>query len=141
VNAMFIIGAAQGLMVGIGFAIAGIPSAVLFGVAAAVCSLVPVVGASILWAPAAIYLMTTGHIGYGTFLLLWGVVAVVGVEQILRPIVIGNSVRVHPLLLILVIFGGVIVFGTIGLFLGPVILAVFSELLELWKAQLPTETA
>jgi predicted PurR-regulated permease PerM len=141
VKAMFLIGAVQGLMVGIGFALAGISSPLLFGVAAALCSIVPVVGASILWVPAAIYLLFSGHPGSGIFLLLWGLIAVVGVEQVLRPIVVGNSIKVHPLLLVLVIFGGVFVFGFIGLFLGPVILAVFTELLALWQAQIsPKQT-
>jgi len=134
VNAMFVVGAAQGFFVGAGFAIAGLPSAVLFGFAAAVCSILPVVGASVIWVTAAIFLMVSGHLGSGIFLLLWGIFAVFGVEQVLRPIVVGNQVKVHPMLLILVIFGGVIVFGFIGLFLGPVILAVFTELLELWQA-------
>jgi predicted PurR-regulated permease PerM len=140
VKAMFLVGAVQGLLVGIGFAIAGLPSPLLFGLAAAICSIVPVVGASIVWVPAAIYLFLDGHPGLGIFLLLWGVLAVVGIEQLLRPIVVGNSVKVHPLLLVLVIFGGVFVFGFIGLFLGPVILAVFTELLSLWQAQLPNHT-
>jgi predicted PurR-regulated permease PerM len=140
VKAMFVVGAVQGFLVGIGFAIAGLTSPLLFGLAAAVCSIVPVVGASIVWVPAAIFLFLDGHPGLGIFLLLWGVLAVVGIEQMLRPIVVGNSVKVHPLLLVLVIFGGVFVFGFIGLFLGPVILAVFTELLSLWQAQLPPTT-
>lgn len=135
VNAMFVVGAVQGLLVGIGAAIAHLPSPLLIGVAAAICSIVPVFGASIVWVPAGVILILMDQLGHGVFLLVWGVLAVVGIEQILRPVVIGTSLQVHPLLLVLSIFGGAAVFGFIGLFLGPVILAVFRELLQLWAQQ------
>ena len=99
------VGFAQGLLTGIACAVLRVPSAMLLGLAAAVCSLVPIVGTMLVWLPAAIYLMVTGHLWQGIVLILWGALVVGTVDNVIRPLVIGSKVELHPLLLLFLITG------------------------------------
>ncbi len=130
VYAMVAVGLIQGVLVSVGFLIVGFSSAILLGVAAAVASVIPVVGPGAVWIPAAAYLFATGHPGQGVFILIWGIVVVAGADNIVRPLLLMGRGETHPLLLILAIFGGLDVFGVIGLFLGPVLLSVISAILQ-----------
>jgi len=125
------VGAAQGLLTGIAMKIAGIQSSILLGMAAMVCSLIPIAGTAIVWIPAAAYLLITGHIWQGVFLILWGSLVVASADNIIRPLVIAGRVEIHPLLLLFALIGGASAFGFLGLFIGPVVLSVLGALAEI----------
>jgi len=131
VYGMAAVGAAQGILTAIGLRICSFSSSTLLGLLAAVCSLIPIVGAGLVWAPAGIYLMVTGHLGKGIFLLIWGALVISSVDNVIRPLVIKGRVQVHPLLLLFALIGGAQAFGLLGIFLGPVLLSVISVLLKI----------
>jgi Ca2+-transporting ATPase len=123
---------AQGGLAGIGYAVAGVKAPVLFGAVTALLAMVPM-GAMLVWLPISIMLMLTGQQWQGVGLLLWGVLAVSTVDNVIRPIVISGAGRIPFLVVLFGVLGGLSTFGPIGLFLGPVILAV---LLSAWQAWL-----
>lgn len=130
------VGIVQGVLTGIAMRIVGMPSSLLLGLAAGFASVIPVVGAGLVWAPVGIYLLATGAIWQGVFLLLWGVVVISTVDNIIRPWVVGGRVELHPLVLLFFIFGGVEAFGFIGLFLGPVVASVLVAVFDLLRQEL-----
>jgi predicted PurR-regulated permease PerM len=134
------VGLAQGLLTGIAVAIVGIPSPLLLGLAAAIASLVPVVGAAIVWVPCGLYLIFTGALWKGVFVLLWGVLVISAADNIIRPWVVSGKVELHPLVLLFFILGGVEAFGFIGLFLGPVVASVLAVLYTMFREELPSES-
>lgn len=129
------VGAAQGILTGIGMRIVGIPSSILLGLAAGFASIIPVVGSSIVWVPAAIYLLVEGAIWKGVFLLIWGTVVVSAIDNIIRPWVVAGRVELHPMVLLFFILGGVEAFGFIGLFLGPVVASVLAGLFTILREE------
>ncbi len=130
------VGVAQGILAGIAMRIVGMPSSLLLGLAAGFCSIIPVVGSAIVWAPVAIYLLVSGSIGKGIFLLIWGVVVISAVDNILRPLVVGGRVELHPMVLLFFILGGVEAFGFLGLFLGPVVASVLAAVFAMLREEL-----
>ncbi len=114
----------QGTLVGIGFALVGLPSPTVFGVVAAVLSLLPVGGTSLVWGPAAIVLAVQGRYGAALFLLLWGALLIGLIDNLLKPLLISGRAEVPTLAAFLGVLGGLAAFGPIGMFLGPVILAL-----------------
>ncbi|HEV2521399.1 MAG TPA: AI-2E family transporter [Candidatus Acidoferrales bacterium] len=125
----------QGLLTGVVFAILGIPSPILFGIAAAILSLVPVVGPSLVWLPASAFLFATGHWMKALFLIAWGAAVVGLADNIIRPLVIMGRVRLHPLILLFALVGGVRQFGFAGLFIGPVAMSVILPLADMLQEQ------
>ena len=124
--------AAQALVAIIGFFIAGVPTVILLGVATFFFSMVPVVGATIVWLPAAAWLYDTGQMGWAIFLLFWGMFGISGVDNFIKPILISRTASLPLLLIVVGVFGGVLVFGFIGLFLGPTLLALGQMLIREW---------
>ncbi|MDP3878112.1 MAG: calcium-translocating P-type ATPase, PMCA-type [Methylobacter sp.] len=122
----------QGLLAGLGYAVAGVQAPVLFGVVTALLAMVPM-GATLVWLPLGVMLLLTGQHWQGAGLLLWGFFAVSTVDNVIRPLVISGAGRIPFLVVLFGVLGGLGTFGAIGLFLGPVILAV---LLSVWKAWL-----
>jgi predicted PurR-regulated permease PerM len=125
----------QGALGGIGFLIAGVPGAILWAAVMAILSLLPVVGAFIVWIPAAIYLFINGEVGWGFFLVGWGVLVVSQVDNFLRPKLIGDRADIHPIFVLLGVLGGVTAFGFIGLFLGPLLVGVTISVLKVWETE------
>jgi predicted PurR-regulated permease PerM len=118
----------QGALVGIGFWIAGLPSALVFGVLAALFALVPLVGTVIVWGPGALYLASQGDYGHAIFLTLWGTIAVGMVDNFLRPLLISGRAEVPTLAVFIGVMGGLQAFGFIGLFVGPIVLGLLVAL-------------
>ncbi|HZD31341.1 MAG TPA: AI-2E family transporter, partial [Candidatus Angelobacter sp.] len=135
------VGIVQGILTGVGVAIAGMQSPLLLGLGAAFASVIPVVGAALIWAPCGIYLIFAGATWKGVFVLLWGVFAVSTADNIVRPWVVSGKVELHPLVLLFFILGGVEAFGFLGLFLGPVIASVLSVLFDMFREELPRAKA
>ena len=115
----------QGLLGGLAFAVLGIHGAVLWGVTMAVLSLVPAVGAALIWAPVAIYLLATGSPGAGIGLAAWGMGVMGMVDNLLRPLLVGKETKLPDFLVLLSTIGGISVFGVNGFVIGPAIAALF----------------
>ena len=120
----------QGTLIGIGFAIAGLPSPLVFGAIGAVASLVPVVGTALVWVPAALSLLALGQSGWALFLTLWSIILVAGSDNVIRPLVVSSSSNVSTLLVFVGVLGGVSAFGFAGIFVGPVLLTLVAALLR-----------
>jgi predicted PurR-regulated permease PerM len=133
VYGVLVIATIQGVLGGIGFWIAGLPSALLWGVVMIFLSMIPMAGAFIVWVPAAIYLFATGEWGWGIFLTVWGVLIIGSIDNFLRPKLVGERTRLHELLIFFSVLGGLQVFGVIGLVLGPVIVAIAIALLDVLR--------
>lgn len=126
-------GLAQGAFAAVGYWISGVPEAAFFGAATAVLSLVPGVGTLIVWVPAGVFLIVTGHPGLAVLELAWGSLVVVGVsDYIVRPRLVGGHGTMPPLFTFAALFGGVEVFGLAGLILGPLIMSVSFAILRIF---------
>jgi predicted PurR-regulated permease PerM len=119
----------QGVLVGIGFAIASLASPVVFGVLAALLSMLPVGGAAIVWVPAVGWLLAQGHWGLAIFMLAWGLM-LSGLESVLRPFLISGRARISALAIFVGVLGGIPAFGAIGIIAGPVVLSLVLALIE-----------
>jgi predicted PurR-regulated permease PerM len=119
----------QGAVAGIGYWIFGLKAPVLLGAVTALIALIPF-GAPLVWGGLSIWMLVTGNIGSGIGLLLWGVLLVSWMDNIVRPLVISNATRMPFLLVVFGVLGGVLAFGLVGLFIGPVLLAVT---LAIWR--------
>jgi predicted PurR-regulated permease PerM len=119
----------QGILIGIGFTIAGLPSPVVFGVLAALLSMLPVGGSAFVWGPAAIWLFIDGRWGYGLFMLGWGLL-LGGLDNVLRPLLISGRARISALAVFIGVLGGIPAFGAIGIIAGPVVLSLVLALIE-----------
>lgn len=123
----------QGILGGLAFALLGLPSPALWGTVMAVFSFLPLVGAVVVWGPAAIILAAQGRWVAALALAVWGAVAVGLVDNFLRPMLISGRTSLHPLLIFLAVLGGIQAFGFLGLFLGPVLVAVVTGLVDLYR--------
>lgn len=123
----------QGLVAAMGFVIFGLPNSALWGTVAAIAALIPGVGTALVFAPAVAYLALTGSVGAAIGLGIWGAVAVGGIDNIVRPYLIGSGTRLHPLPVLLSVLGGITFFGPVGIFLGPLSVAFFFALLSIYS--------
>ncbi|HWI84134.1 AI-2E family transporter, partial [Ramlibacter sp.] len=115
----------QGTLGGLAFWVLGISGPLLWGALMALLSLLPAVGAAMVWGPVAIYLLSTGSIWSGIGLTLWGVLVIGLVDNVLRPILVGRDTRMPDYLVLIATLGGLTVFGLNGFVIGPVIAAMF----------------
>ena len=122
---------AQGVLALIGFWIAGVPVALLFGMLTFVFSLIPM-GPPLVWIPATAWLAWQGDYGYAIFLGIWGMFVISGVDNVLKPYLISRGGNLPLVVVLLGVFGGIYAFGFMGLFLGPTLLAVAYSLLSDW---------
>ena len=123
----------QGVVAGLGFWIAGIRAAPLLGLLTFVVSPVPV-GPPLVWVPAGLWLINDGHTGWGIFVLVWGVLVVSTIDNVIKPLIISRGSVLPFMLVLLGVLGGAVAFGFIGVFLGPVLLAVGYVLMMEWAA-------
>jgi predicted PurR-regulated permease PerM len=121
----------QGALGWIAFFVTGIPNAVFWGFVMAVLSFLPVVGAFLIWAPAAVYLLAIGQTGLGVGMILWGTLVISSVDNIIRPMVVGKSSALHPLLAFVGVLGGLLAFGIMGFLMGPLVLSLFAVVFNL----------
>lgn len=124
----------QGFTSGIGFAIFGVPSATLWGLLAAVGALIPGVGTASVILPAVIFLFATGEQTSAIGLAVWGVVAVGLIDNFLGPVLVGRGVRIHPMLVLFAVIGGLQFFGPLGFILGPLLLSLLYALLDIYRS-------
>ncbi|MBI4056826.1 MAG: AI-2E family transporter [Elusimicrobia bacterium] len=126
--------ASQGLLAGIGFAIAGVPFPVFLGAVTAFAALIPPTGATLVWLPIALYRLAHST-GEGVFLSIWGILVISGIDNILRPILIGSKVKLPFLLLFFGIMGGMRVYGFLGLILGPMLIACTLAFIQIYRQE------
>jgi len=131
----FLTAIVQGVIGGIGFAIAGVEQPVLWGSVMAFFALLPYVGTGFVWLPASVILLATGHTGSAIFLFLWGVLIVGTIDNFLRPYLVGKGIITNSLLTFLVVLGGVIVWGFPGVVFGPLVLTMLTALLEIYEKE------
>jgi predicted PurR-regulated permease PerM len=130
------VAAVQGTLGGLMFWWLGLPAPVLWGVVMGILAVVPVLGAFIVWIPAALVLVLDGSWGKALMLAVWGAVVVGGIDNLLYPILVGKRLKLHTIPAFIAIVGGLIVFGPSGLILGPVTLTVTILLLEIWRSEI-----
>ncbi len=127
-----LVSAVQGTLGGLMFWMLGLPAALLWGVVMAVLSIVPVLGAFVIWIPAAVLLALSGAWIKALVLALWGALVVGGIDNILRPILVGNRLQLHTVPLFISLIGGLLLFGASGFILGPLAVTVTLLLIEIW---------
>lgn len=130
---------AQGILAGIGFWMAGVPSALLLGLITFFLSVVPV-GPPLVWLPAAAWLYYQGHVGWAIFLVVWGVAVVSSIDNFLKPYLISQGAAMPFVLVLLGVLGGLAAFGFVGVFLGPTLLAVGYSIVRDWTLNPAAET-
>jgi predicted PurR-regulated permease PerM len=130
-------GLAQGVLASVGYTFAGVYDVALLATLTAICSLVPAVGTLLVWVPVGVSLIISEHVGAGVFTLLWGSLVVVGLsDYVVRPFLVGGHGHVPTLLTFISLFGGIEVFGLLGLIIGPVIAAVALALLRTYDREI-----
>src|SRR6202051_1445036 len=121
----------QGLLTAFGLWLCGVPGPVLLGGVAGLLSVLPI-GAPVIWIPASIWLMSSGHLGWGIFLAVYGAGAIFGSDRPIRPWFISRGAQLPFLLTVLGVLGGALAFGLLGIFLGPVLLGIGHTLVNEW---------
>ncbi len=120
-----VIGIVQGVLAGAAFAVVGIKAAVFWGAVMAVLSIIPGVGTALVWVPAAIYLFASGQVVAGIGLTAWCGAIVGTADNFLRPWLVGKDTQMPDLLILLATLGGLILFGAVGIVIGPIVAALF----------------
>lgn len=141
VKGNLVVAVVQGSLGGIIFAILGIPGALLWGVVMSLLSLIPVIGAGLIWAPVAIYLFAIGDWVQGTILTAFGVGAIGLVDNILRPVLVGRDTKLPDYVVLLSTLGGFAVFGMNGFVVGPLIAALFVAFWEIFIREFNSPSA
>jgi predicted PurR-regulated permease PerM len=118
------------------FWLLGLPAALLWGAAMSLLAMVPVLGAFVVWVPAALFLALTGSWGKALLLTVWGVWVVSLIDNLLYRILVGRRLRLHTLQVFIAILRGVLLWGSAGVILGPVALAVTVALVDIWRRRI-----
>ncbi len=126
----------QGIIAGVGYYIAGISSTVLLGTMTAFSAMIPFVGTSLIWAPVAIGAFFFKSKAVGIFIAIWGFFVVSLLDNFLRPILIGRETKIPFFLLFIGLFGGLRIYGPMGLFVGPILVSMVSTFLDIYREQL-----
>ncbi len=132
IKGSLVIALVQGVLSTIGFLLFGVPNAYLWGTVAAVAALIPGIGTALVFIPIILFLFITGTLAQALGLLAWGALAVGLIDNLLGPKLIGRGMKLHPLLVLLSVLGGLILFGPSGIFLGPLTLALLFALLSIY---------
>lgn len=137
---------AQGLATIAGLFIARVPGALLWGSVAAVLSLLPLVGAAVIWVPATIYLAIRAYLGYGSwgwaiFLALWGVLVVSTIDNFVRPWAMKGRAQLPAIPLLFAVLGGLAAFGFVGLVIGPLVFGLVKTVIDIYRESFPPTAA
>lgn len=129
------VAAVQGTLGGIMFWLLDLPTPIVWALVMGLLSIVPVLGTFIVWIPAAFFLALDGSWGKALVLAVWGAIVIGGIDNLLRPMLVGNRLKLHTVPTFLSIIGGLILFGASGFILGPLILTVTMLLVETWRSR------
>ena len=145
IKGTLVIALVQGALGAAGLALLNVQGAVFWGAMVAVLSLIPAVGASIIWVPVAIYLLAVGRVGAAVFLVVWFNVVVGTTDNFLRPVLVGKDTQMSDLMVVVSTLGGLATFGISGLIVGPIVAALFDTVWtiygETFKSLLPPRAA
>jgi predicted PurR-regulated permease PerM len=128
-----LVAAVQGALGGLMFWWLGLPAPLLWGLIMGLLAIVPVLGAFVIWVPAALFLALQGDWGKALILTAWGAFVIGLIDNLLYPIFVGKKLRLHTALVFIAIVGGLALFGGSGVILGPVVLAITDALIEIWR--------
>ena len=128
----------EGLLLCLGYLVTGVPNAMLLGAASGAAGLLPIGGTTFIWVPAVIYLWVMAGWGWAVGLLVWGVVVVGVIDNLLKPMTIGQGSGLPAVALFFGITGGLEVYGPLGLFAGPAVIAVFAALIRVYRRSYAT---
>jgi len=129
----------QGILMGIILQIAGFPSPVIWAVITALVSLIPMLGAALIWLPTGIITLLLGNIWQGLLIIIFGALVVSTIDNFLRPKLVGDETSLHPILVFLSTLGGIALFGLAGILLGPIIVVFFVSLLDIYQIEFKDE--
>ena len=128
-----IVGFIQGIIAGIGFFVFGIPGALVLSILAVALSVIPLLGSFLVWIPAAIYLYTQGDIVATIFFLVYNIILVSNIDNVLKIYLVSKKANLSPVIVLIGMVGGLLIFGILGLLIGPLILAYFITFLNAYK--------
>jgi predicted PurR-regulated permease PerM len=132
-QAVVVVPVIQGILAGIGFTIFGVPSPLVWGTAVILAATVPLVGSPLGWVPACVYLLLRGASGPALGLFVYCLLVVSGSDNVIKPLLLRGSARIHPLLGFLSIVGGVLAFGVFGFLIGPVVLSLVLSAIRIYR--------
>jgi predicted PurR-regulated permease PerM len=125
----------QGVFVGLGFWVTGLPNAAFWGVVTMLLSILPVVGSGLVWVPGVAVLAFEHRYGWAVALAIWGIVAVGQVDNLIRPWVFRRYASIHPFVTIIGAMAGIAYFGLLGLLIGPLAISYFFELIRMYRQE------
>ncbi|MFH1710605.1 MAG: AI-2E family transporter [bacterium] len=135
-----VVGIIQGILACFGFVLLGVPNPILFSFLTAIISIIPLLGAALVWLPITIYLLiigaATGEYWRAIALFLYGTFIISLIDNILKPKIVGERAKIHPLIILFGILGGIQLFGIPGILIGPIILTIFDVVIEIYKETL-----
>lgn len=129
----------QGIVASIGYSLFGVPNALIWGLTTGIASLIPGVGTPGVYFSSTAYLFITGHTLMGIGMLIWSIAAIVVVDNIIGPKLVGGRAEIHPILILISVLGGLSFFGAAGIFLGPLTVSVLVGLLEIYAPEAKAE--
>jgi len=132
VRGSLVIALAQGLVAGIGFSLFSVPNPALWAGLLMLASFIPTFGTALIQVPIVIYVLLAGQTGDAIALTAWAVIVVGLIDNILRPMLVGRATRIHPIVTLFAVLGGITLFGPIGLILGPVVMSLLFALSDIW---------
>lgn len=135
IRGYILIALAQGILMGIGLAIFGVPHPVLWGVAAGILSLVPTIGTSIVSIPAIVYLLIMGMNTNALGMTIWAVAIVGMVDNLLNPLIVGKNTNLHPMIILFAVLGGISIFGPMGILIGPLAFSLLKALFNIYREE------
>lgn len=136
VKGYFVVGLAQGIVVAIGLFVFHVPHAALWGLLAAVASLVPNIGTGLITIPVVVFLFFSNRIGAAVGFALWGIFLSGTVDNILNPFVVGRQISIHPILVLFSVLGGITLLGPVGLIIGPLVISFIFALISVYKLEM-----
>lgn len=129
----------QGFLGGVMFAIAGVPSPVIWGLVMTVLSVIPMIGSGIVWLPAGLIFLMLGQMWQGVFILAFGIGVISTLDNILRPKLVGRDTQMHPLMIFFATLGGISFFGFPGFIIGPIIASLALAMIDIYDLEFKTQ--
>lgn len=135
-----LVGIVQGLLGGLMFWWLGLPAAWFWALVMGILSIIPLLGPPLIWVPAALLLLVDGQWPQALLLVVWGAAVVGTADNLLYPMLVGRHLSLHTVPLLIALIGGVAVFGAVGFFLGPAVLAITLAALDVWRTRIAQRT-
>jgi predicted PurR-regulated permease PerM len=133
--------AVQGTLGGLMFWLLGLPDPMFWGVVMALLSIIPILGAFVIWIPAAIYLAATGAWFEAAVMVAYGSIVIGGIDNVLHPMLAGERLRLHTVPVFIGVVGGLLLFGASGLIIGPLVMSLTIAIMEIWRSRARDGTA